>query len=415
MLIPSSQRIKSPSVESLMRIWESRYTPDLSSISTAENTAEFRRQLMEATSWSGRSQTASQLTKQVVAIKCQMASLKAKSLYAYFADILNFSDVQHLSDFALLIYLKLGEIYQQPSGHTADVYPPSTFDAVEKFKAQMRPPAINRNDQPPALEAILSMPGASIPPIEAFATALDPLLMDLQQQHMLAKDWHTLGFMTTLLNFSNQLMMQGLSRIEALLLEPYFRFSEEQVAIPWQRVCWAASRHALGSPTFAIVEHCLPQSRDIAEQVYRQLMTSLPHHRSRRGLLSHPEVTHSAIRDLEMKQAYFWLSFLENSLAPIEEELVPLFVMVNPAIGVRWEFMKLANQVLFEAILNRLHPLQAKQVRPYADSYIQAFIARQSDFQRGQLEETSSEFRVRAQARQDRLKQLREKMKADLS
>ena len=398
-----------------MRIWKSRYTPNLSSISTAENTAEFRHQLMEAISWSGRSQTASRLTKRVVAVKCQMASLKTKSLYAYFADILNLSDIQRLSDFALLIYLKLGEIYQPSSGYTADVYPPSASDAVDKFKAQMRPPAINRNDQPPALEAILSMPGARIPPIEAFATALDPLLLELQQQHMLAKDWRTMGFMTTLLNFGNQLMLQGLSRTEALLLEPYFRFIEEQVAIPWQRVCWAASSHSLGSPTFAIVEHCLPQSRAIAEQVHRQLVTSLPHHRSRRGSLNQPEVTHSSIRDLEMKQAYFWLSFLENNLSPIEEELVPLFVMVNPAIGVRWEFMKLANEMLFKAILNRLHPLQAKQVRSHADSYIQAFIARQSDFQRGQLEETSSEFRVSTQIRQDLLKQLRERMKTDLS
>ncbi|MEO1352179.1 MAG: hypothetical protein AAFW84_25810 [Cyanobacteria bacterium J06635_15] len=397
MLIPSLPQAQTPSVKRLIQIWGQRYIPDLSSLSKIEDTVEFRKSLIETASIRGRYKTASKITKNVVVLKCQMASLQTKSLYSYLANVVNLSDARRLSEFALLIYLQLAEIYHQLSPTVAD-----------KQKIMYIPRGTDRKGSVASAWANLSMETWGMPPIEQLAMDLEPLLVEFQQQHILSKNWRTLGFLTTLLNFCNKLLLQGLSKPEQVLIYPYFRFVEEQVALPWQRVCLAASLHELDSPIFAIVEHCLPQSQAIAHQVHNQLIAQLPHHYSRRGLLSDPEVAHSSIRDLQMAQAYFWLSFLEESLSPIEDELVPLFVMVNPAIGVKWELTALANRLLFEQILAILSPPQAELVRPYANSFSQAFTSRQADFEQI-VEGVQTEAQARARLSQGIVSQLPQK------
>lgn len=76
--------------------------------------------------------------------------------------------------------------------------------------------------------------------------------MGIQEQYLISKDWRSLGFITTQINFSNALLLEQLTPIEQILISPYLTFIEEQVALPWQRICAAAVNHDLTSPAFAI-------------------------------------------------------------------------------------------------------------------------------------------------------------------
>lgn len=370
MLITVPDKAKTPTVERLIQIWAQRYVPDLSSINPQDNTAEFRQALFRKASLAGRVETASKITKRVVAIKCQMASLQAKSLYAYFPTAITFSDTQRLSEFALLIYLKIAEIYQQPSQSPTNK---AKLEAAFSPESEVRGMAF--------LENFLSIEDWGMPAVEDLATELEPLLLAFQQQHILSEDKRTLGFLTTLLNFCNDLILKSMPAVEKLLIYPYFKFVEEQVALPWQRVCLAASCHSFDSLAFTAVETCLPQAQTVAERTYQQLTEMLPHHYSRRGLISNAEIAHSTLRDLQMNQAYFWLSVLEGTLSSVEEELIPLCTMVFPAIGVSWKLIALSNQVLFDELLSVMDLAQADYIRPLAHDYIRAFNQRQPDFQ----------------------------------
>jgi len=118
----------------------------------------------------------------------------------------------------------------------------------------------------------------------------------------------------------------------------------------------------------------IPASKGIAQVVYQQLMTTFPHHRSRRGILKHVEVAHSCLRDLKMFQAYFWLCILEENLAPIQEELLELCVMVLPSLDVKWELIEAWTQALADEIISYVEPFQYKDVLPYTTGMCQAFV-----------------------------------------
>lgn len=392
LVIPN--QIKTQSVERLVMLWGSRYTPDLSSLSNIENTIEFRQRLIESASPNRRHEVTTTLTKRLIAVKCQLASIKANALYSSIPNVVNLNEAKRLSDFAALIYLKLVEVYGQTSALSAD-----------EMSVLASALTVDRKGGAFPIWEALPMEVWGMPQIEELAVALEPLLLEFQNQHVLSKNWHTLGFLTTLLNFCNQNLRQSLSRVNQILIDPYFRFVEEQVALPWQRVCLAAAAHPLGSPKFTIVEACLPQSRAIAQTVHYQLIKHLPNHCSDRGTLSDPGMSHSSIRDLQMFQAYFWLCFLSGNMTPLEQELLPLCLMVLTKIDVTWEIVKLSNQLLFDKILARLTPEQVKLVRPYADNWIQIFTAKQTEFQQSSRDRPYPELPAakREQAEPDNL------------
>jgi hypothetical protein len=219
-----------------------------------------------------------------------------------------------------------------------------------------------------------------MPPIAELATELEPLLLQFQKHHVASQDCRTVGFLTTLLNFSNRLIPDKLTLPEQILIQPYLKFVEEQVALPWQRICAAAAWYQTDSPTFQLVEQMLPQSGEIAQAVYPKLVQLLPNHRSRRGKLNDPGITHSCLRDLEMFQAYLWLCFLEKSMMPIEQELVDLCVMVMTGVKVKWEMTELWNKLLTEEILSRVTPQQKLLLLPYTTRMQQAFSKQQMSF-----------------------------------
>lgn len=351
------------SVERLIKIWASRYVPDLSPLYEVSDRTSAYTALALAASPTGRALTAARISGFFVNIRCKMAAIKSYGLYTSNANKFDLNEAYQLSSHAFIVYEKLLEIYKQPSFCATSV-------EGMPFAAAA---AIN------SLHGPLSSWG--MPAITELAQTLEPVLLEFQQQHIASKNWRTLGFITTLLNFSNELIPKKLTMPEQVLIQPYFQFVEEQVALPWERVCAAAANHSLGSPALTLVEKLLPQTRDIAQAVYQRLQELLPNHRSRRGKLTDPGITHSCLRDLEMFQAYLWLCLLEGSLAPIEYELVDLCVMVMTGVKVKWEMTELWNKVLAEEILARVKPDQALIVLPYTEGLQQAFLKQKERFQ----------------------------------
>lgn len=344
-----------PSVERLLKIWAQRYQPDLSPLASLADRSEVCASLASAASSKGRAITAAKLGGFLLEIRSQMAGIQTNDLYIYIPNIVKLSKAHQLSHDVLLIYKKLIEIYQKRSLATA---------------------SLTEIDD---LEGDLSTWG--LPVIEDLATELEPLLLDFQEQHIASSDWRTMGFVTTLFNFSNHLIPSKLTVYEQILMKPYFDFVEEQVALPWQRVCASAASHRLTSPVFLLVEQMLPQAKEIAKVVYSRLVQRLPNLRSRRGGLEDPGITHSCLRDLQMFQAYLWLCLLEGSIAPIEHELVDFCVMVMTGLRVEWKMTELWNELLVEEIFDRISPEQQLLLKPYTDGLQQAFLSQRDRFQ----------------------------------
>jgi len=350
-----------PSVERLLKLWAQRYQPDLSPLVSLADLSSACASLASAASSKGRAITAAKLGGFLLEICSQMANIQTNDLYIYIPDIVKLSKPHQLSHDVLVIYKKLIEIYEKRSPTAASLTEISAASEID------------------SLGSDLSTWG--LPVIEELATELEPLLLDFQEQHIASSDWGTMGFVTTLFNFSNHLIPSKLTVYEQVLMKPYFDFVEEQVALPWQRVCAAAASHRLASPVFLLVEQMLPQAKEIAKAVYSQLVQLLPEYRSRRGGLKDPGITHSCLRDLQMFQAYLWLCFLEGSMTPIEQELVDFCVMVMTGLRVEWKMTKLWNELLVEEILVRISPEQQLLLKPYTDGLQQAFLSQRDRFQ----------------------------------
>jgi hypothetical protein len=356
-IVPLANNI---SVQRLVKLWEKRYKPDFFPVSSENNKFQKYEELIQASSLKGRALTATKLHEFLIELKCEIAKLQTSDLYAYIPNIVDLAEVKRLSHFASLVYQKLMEIYKNSS------------DSVPT------PAMLKMTDEIASLQTSSSSWG--MPRIEELAVELEPLLLEYQSQHKETKNWRTLGFLTTLLNFANQLLLRKVTPSEQFLLKPYFKFIEEQVALPWQRICAAAARHELDSPAFILVEQMFPLSSDIAQVVYCRLVQLLPEHRSRRGGLNNPGIRHSCLRDLEMFQAYLWLCVLEESMAPIEEELVELCAMVMTGVDVKWEMTELWNKILVDEVLYRVTPSQKKLLLPYTEGLKQAFFKERDRF-----------------------------------
>ncbi len=350
-MLITTEAVKTPSVERLLYLWAQRYKPDLSTLPMAGDASVYD-SLLQTVSVEGRTLTATKLKDGLLDSNCQMAWIQAKSLYAYIPNILDLQEARRITQFAFRVYKKILEIYQQRS----------VSAAVDSQ------PANGINFQYNSLAAW------GIPAIDQLAYALEPVLLVFQEQHVTSKDWRALGFMTSQLNFTNKLILRKLSPIERVLLKPYLKFVEEQVAIPWHRVCTAAAKYEMDSPEFVLVEQMLPLADEIGQCVYRRLTELLPDYRSQRGKLIDPEVTHSSTRDLNMFQAYLWLCVLKKNVAPIEQELLNLCVMVMESVHVPWELTEKWLQVLTEELLIRCTPAQQQILLPYTQVMEQVFI-----------------------------------------
>ncbi len=323
----------------MLNLWARRYTPDISSLLANSLSCD---ELLKAATPEGRTATANKLRDKMLDINCQMGWIQTKNLYSYIPNVLDLSEARRITKFAFRVYRRLIEIYQQQS---------SKIDIENNSLSQW-----------------------VIPAVEEFAYALEPILIIFQEQHVASKDWRSLGFMTTQLNFTNKLILKKLTSVEQALLAPYFKFVEEQVAIPWQRICSNAATYELDSPGLKLVEQMMPSTSDIAESVYRQLIELLPHNRTRRGLLTEPGIKHSCLRDLNMSQAYILLCFLEQSMAPIEQELIPLSAMVLEGVEIKWELTEKWCELLASEMESRLDSEQRNFLIPYTQGMKKVFL-----------------------------------------
>ncbi|MDF5733766.1 MAG: hypothetical protein PUP92_38790 [Rhizonema sp. PD38] len=351
MLLPTKTS-ENPSVKLLVNFWAERYTVDMSSLT---QNSKLYGELIKAALPEARALTTAKLLNNVLLVTNKQAEQQAKSLYEYIPEIIDSHWVLRITQFANQVYQKLLEVYQQQSGIL-----------VAPLTRQMNTSSVAKQD---------SLLLWSIPDVVNLANEIEQMLLKYQEQHVMVNDWRTVGFLTTLFNFTNKLLINQLTSVEKVLLCPYFKFVEEQVAIPWQRVCAAAAKHEQGSEALAIVEQMLPIASEISSTVYCQLLQLFPDHRSRRGGLSHPEIAHSCLRDLDMFQGYLWLSLLEQSPRSLQKELVPLCVMVMPSVGVEWRMIDQWKRLLADEIESCVSPEHKPLLLNYTRSMEEEFFA----------------------------------------
>lgn len=348
-MLQTIRLIDNASVSLLVKLWTQRYVPNLANFSQSDglNTA----MLVEAATAEARGKTVTKL-KRLIQVNCECAAIKTDVLFSYIPNVVNLSESQKLAQFVSQVYEAALTIYQQS--------PLSVWKTQSSLLLQ------NKDED-------LELPVLGRTEIQRLAMVLEPILLELQRQHLIVKDPRTIGFMTTQFHFSTQLVLNKLTVPEQVLISPYFKFIEEQVCMPWQRVCNAAVSHDLNSPNLMIVEQLLPQSYDIAVNVCRRAVQLYPNSSSLRGNLSHPGIMASTIRDLQMMQSYLWLSVLEGNLDSVEQALLPLCLMVFPSIGVSWRLVRQMLQLLMEEVMSRVEPQGKVLVLPYTQAMQQLF------------------------------------------
>lgn len=346
-LLQPTPLLQNTSAQRLVKLWAQRYVPDLSTLSANQGQLSVS-EVIQAASSEARTQTVAKLQR-LLQTSCELAGIKTNILFSYIPNVVNLSEAGRIAQSAVRVYEKALDIYQQQSAPLApqDATTPQTE-------------TLNIEDLPPWARQALELPD-----IQLLALKLEPELVQLQEQHLLTHDQRTRGFLSTHFHFSTKQILNRLTLSEQVLLSPYFKFIEEQVCIPWQRVCAAAAQHPPDSPTLALVEQLLPQSEEIALTVYRRAVELYPHYRSYRGSISEPDVGASTLRDLNMFQGYLWLCVLEKSLDSVQEELLPLCQMVFPSVDINGELVESMVHLLCETILDYVDSEQKFWIKSY--------------------------------------------------
>ncbi|MBE9014171.1 hypothetical protein IQ250_28685 [Pseudanabaenaceae cyanobacterium LEGE 13415] len=341
MLLTSTSDLLASS-RSLSRIWTSRYLPDLATL-TVEKSKYSIEHLLQYSSDFGRSRTVEQVRRHLK-ISCELAGLEVNQLFSGSSTLVNLSKVRQLAQSVEQVYERVLQCYQQQHSSLGDEWNP-----MRNWSAE----------------------------IEALSIELQPVLYEMQQQHLADEDPRTIGFVTTQFHFSTEMILKRLNPVEKALLGSYFQLAEEQVCIPWREICELAGRYDRSSPEILLLEQLLPESDAIAHCVHEKVRQQSPQFRSRRGGWDNLQITTSMMRDLNMFQSYLWLCLLQQDLAPINVRLLPLCLMVFPSVNVSWEFIDQTIRLLVEEVRSRLTRYQWSIVQPYATGLIDIFAVQQ--------------------------------------
>ncbi|NEO97464.1 MAG: hypothetical protein F6K58_01875 [Symploca sp. SIO2E9] len=344
----------------LVNAWQARYITDFSTLSVKEEQINFY-ELMKLTSSKGREKTAREVQR-LLNLKCEVAGIRSNIIFSYIPNIVNLADYKHLSQYIQMIYHHLMEIYKQQ--------PPLSLPASLSNTEKSFLGAVNISGD---FFKQWVMPTVRLPTVQQLSRELQPKIEQLRIEHLSTGDRRAIGFVSTQFHFSTRFIFNQLQLSEQILLSPYFKFVEEQVCIPWQRVCDAAAKQTPGSWKLALVQQMLPASREIAVNIHRRACQMYPNHRSRRGNLDEPGVKASSIRDIEMFQAYLWLCVLEDSMAAVEKELLPLCVLVFPSIDVDWELVKKIVPFLVDEFWVHMSQEQMLLLQTYTNAMQQLF------------------------------------------
>ena len=344
-MLTTIKSVNDAPVNRLVKVWADRYKPDLS-ICLEKDPPAFL-DLIEAASEKQRVQTANRV-RDTLQLHCEWASIQTHALFCTM--LFSLSEANALALLVKQVYKQALLIYQQQS-----------------------PPPLSAPEAAPDADCINDvMKWAPLAP-EQLATALEPVLLQLWEGHKLAQDPRTIGFITTQFHYTSQLVLKSLTLPEQVLLIPYFRFIEEQVCIPLQRLCAAAAKHHRGSRTLVLIQQMLPASHEIAEAVCRRAAELSPTYHSRRGKLSHPGVRTSTVRDLEMFQCYLWLCVIERSMSSMQQELLPLCNLVFPSVQVSSGLVQQVLALLVDELKARSEAYQIPLFLPYAQAMQQLF------------------------------------------
>ncbi len=338
------------SAHRVVKLWAGRYLPDLSGLPTQKYSFPAT-ELIEYATPEGRSRTVKRL-RSLLLIQCELAGLEANSLFTYIPNIINLSEARRIAPYVKRVYEAIFDIYQQQN-------PPSTYLKYIDASSQL----FNR----------IALPSLMLPAIQQLFEALDPVLLQLQDTYVSAQDPRTIAFLTTQFHFTTKNILQKITPCEQILITPYLNFVEEQICIPWQRVCAAAAQSS-NSETLALIERLLPETHAIASRTFERSVVNFTDHISRRGKLTEPGVAASTLRDLNMFQGYLHLCLLEQSMNPIEHELLPLCLTVFPNVSVRWDLVRFMLRSLELELFSLLTPAQIRLLSPYTQALQSLFV-----------------------------------------
>jgi hypothetical protein len=334
----------------LLGLWAKRYEPALNTISLGENSCSIAK-LLALTTPDGRAGTVHRVIQSLTGY-CQLAGLKTNSLYAYIPNIINLSEAYQLALAVELVYHQVLTIYsQQPSLKPFLRY----FSDTEGILVELGKDAL------------------MLPLIDRLAAELEPVHLTLQTYHGNTSNVRTIGFLTTQFHMINQSIVTALTPCEQILISPYLQFAEEQVAIPWPRVCAVAANYAADAPEIALVEALMIVCPAIALEVQSHLASRFPYTVSRRGPLLNAAVERSTLRDLTMMQAYLWLAILEKQTTAITQELLPLCRMVFPSIGVQPAVVQSGVEQLVNVVEQHIPSHFMHLAKPYTQALNQCF------------------------------------------
>jgi hypothetical protein len=205
--------------ERLKTAWGNRFRINLSVISDIENIT----QVIDLATATGKASTAEKILRKL-AIFSELSGVLTNQLLSYLDNIVDLFEARRLAQALVQVYTQLIECYQQET---------LPMD-VDPYLSEVSPLRLE------LLKSSLK------PSLDKLELALTPHLQVFQKAHEVSPDPRMIGFLTTLFHFANQNILNLLNPVEKVLLTPYLRFVEEQVCIPWHRVCQSAAQH---SPT----------------------------------------------------------------------------------------------------------------------------------------------------------------------
>jgi hypothetical protein len=336
----------------LLKIWVARYMPNLASIPSYMRPIVVKR-LSEALIVLNRQAMADSALKNL-AIDCTLAGIEAQKICLAVGEGLDSAEAKAISNQITTIYEQLLQLYVQEF-----VFAP-TIDYLYELDTA---------------EGQIRAAARILPGFEQLNQAIEPLLRQLQMIYLNSSNRRAIGFLTTQLHLTRQNVLSRLNIYDKMWLGSYFKLVEELVCMPWQRICKAALCSSASSLALAMVQEMLPKSQAIALSIYQKAMLEFPTHASRQGRIQAQGVQASSLRDLSMFQAYIWLCVLEGNVSVVAGELLPLCLIVFPAVNVKWTLVECGVLWIIQEIQTYLNPEQNELFTPYAQQIQQLFVA----------------------------------------
>ncbi|MEO0735709.1 MAG: hypothetical protein AAFZ35_02750 [Cyanobacteria bacterium J06649_12] len=193
------------------------------------------------------------------------------------------------------------------------------------------------------------------------------------RQRYTAGDPRLIGFVSMQFHHCGQILIESAPASEQEILASYFKVIDDHLYMPLQRAYKAAANYAYGDERLKVIQTLLPHSTTIANNVVNRVLQLYPNYRCYTDRLDSKVVRVSSVRDTEMFQIYLWTCVLEQSLAPIQQELFPLCVMLYPTLKVNWELVRQMLHLLGREFNWYVKREQIQYYAPYQEAMWEMF------------------------------------------